>query len=119
MPTTPHRNIRSVSVAPRTLMVGDGLINRILREPQIGQQIPELAFAARILRQAEKTKGSGCGGCGGKGKRIRRAIESAKATIAGMPPQRLKQLKNMLGVKSQGKMKVFVRQGNRIVPVTV
>ena len=118
MPTAPHKNIRSVSAAPRTLMVGDGLINRVLRDPGVDKKLPELAFAARMLRQAERSKGRGCSSCG-KGKRVRRALESAKSTIASMPPPRLQALKQMLGVSSQGKMKVFVRQGNRIVPFTV
>jgi len=118
MPTAPHRNIRSVSVAPRVITVGDGLINRLLRHPQVETKIPELAFAVRSLRQAEKTKSKGCSSCG-KARRIRRCLESAKSTISNMTPQRLQVLKQVLGVASQGKMKIFIRKGTRIVPITV
>jgi len=91
----------------------------LLTHPQVEKKLPELAFAARALRQAERKKGRGCGSCG-RGQRARRALESAKNKIGGMPPARLKVVKNMLGLVNQSaKIKVFIRRGNRVVPITV
>lgn len=116
MPTTPLTNIRSASPEPNATVLGDGAIHQILRHPEVESRIPELALASRMLRQTEAGPVTGCRSCSA-GRRIRQAIETAKMRITAMPPARLVELKAILGVK--GKLKIFTRQGAKIIPVVV
>lgn len=116
MPMDPHRNIRSVLPGANPVILGDSALHQILRHPDVERTIPELAFAARMLRGAETMFSTGCRSCVA-GRRIRAALESSKLKLAAMPPHRLAELKKLLGI--QGRMKIFIRQGARVVPIVV
>jgi hypothetical protein len=113
MPIIRPRNIPLKSPAPRAPSLGDAAIRELLSKPQTPKVFPELAGAVNLLRQVSKQRRSCCG----TARKLRGAIDQAKARISSMPPKRAAKLKNFMGIK--GKVKLSVRRGGSITNVVL
>ena len=119
MPTVPRKSIRSVSKHPRSIaLMGDNLVERLLRVPDLNNRVPELAAAARQLKAVNRLPTTGCRSCG-RNRAKRKALAAAKQRISTMPPEKLAKLKRVLGLPGHAKIRVFIKKGNRIVPLDV